>query len=54
MPIHHQLAVYFADNAIKQDEREAIKACNDWVGADRKRDVSEVALLQRTISTLGG
>ena len=54
MPIHHQLAVYLADNAIKQDEREAIKACNERVGADRKRDVSEVAVLQCTISTLGG
>ena len=54
MPIHDQLVRYLAENPINQDEREATKACNDWVGADRKRDVSEVALLQRTISTLGG
>lgn len=31
-----------------------IKACNDMVGADFKRDASEVALLKRIVAGLGG
>lgn len=31
-----------------------IKACNDMVGADFKRDASEMALLKRIVTGLGG
>jgi uncharacterized tellurite resistance protein B-like protein len=31
-----------------------IKACNDMVGADFKREISEKVLLQRIVTTLGG
>jgi hypothetical protein len=41
---------------IKSDAIRAltIKACNDMVGADFKRDQSEVALLKRIVTGLGG
>lgn len=47
------------DNAyarIKSDAIRAltIKACHDMVGADFKRDPSEIALLKRIIAGLGG
>ena len=47
------------DDAYRRIHSDAIrtltvKACHDMVGADFKRDASEVALLQRIIAGLGG
>jgi len=53
-----KLSAMLAD-AYKRIHSEAIrtltiKACNDMVGADFKRDASETALLKRIVAGLGG